>query len=112
LFGIFFETSGSVTAVDLELYNFFSGQWSSLFYHTCILEDTIGFAQLRHYIMVNVQQFWKSCPENIIMSFALWRHLYAQLRHYTMVNVLQFWKSCPENIIMSFALWRLTYMVV
>jgi len=40
----FFKTSGSVTAVDLESYNFFSGQRSSLFCHGRILEDISGSA--------------------------------------------------------------------
>jgi len=40
----FFKTSGTVTAVGLELKNFFSGQRSPLFYHGPILEDTSGFA--------------------------------------------------------------------
>jgi len=40
----FFKTSGSVIAVGLELWNFFSGQRSSLFYHGPIIENTSGFA--------------------------------------------------------------------
>ena len=43
---IVWQTSGSVSAVGLELYNFFSGQMSSLFYHGPILEDKSGFAIL------------------------------------------------------------------
>jgi len=40
----FFKTPGSVTAVSVELYNFFSGQRSSLFCHGLTLEDTNGSA--------------------------------------------------------------------
>jgi len=41
----FFKTSGSVTAVSLELYNFFPDfQRSSIFCHGPILENTSGFA--------------------------------------------------------------------
>jgi len=36
----FFETSGSVAAVDLELYNFFSGQWSSF-------STTVAFSKIQ-----------------------------------------------------------------
>jgi len=39
-----FETSGSVTAVGLQLQNFFSGQRSSLFCDGPIHEDANGFA--------------------------------------------------------------------
>jgi len=40
----FFKTSGSVITVGLESNNFFSGQRSSLFCHSPILEDTSGSA--------------------------------------------------------------------
>jgi len=40
----FFKISDSFTAVGLELYNFFSEQKPSLYYHGPILEDTSGFA--------------------------------------------------------------------
>jgi len=40
----FFKTPGSATAVSVELYNFFSGQRSSLFCDGPTLEDTSDFA--------------------------------------------------------------------
>jgi len=39
-----FKTPGSVTAVNVELYNFFSSQRSSLFCHGPTVEDKSGFA--------------------------------------------------------------------
>jgi len=57
LFGIF-KTSGSVTAVGLELSNFFSGKRSSLFYHGLILEDTSGLAVLVTSQAEDVILFW------------------------------------------------------